>query len=87
MIRVTIEMLPGGNEENRYTMHVIEVANNLYTSLLDRKQGSYNYKISRKLTSDKVSWHKTGTVSNFPRSAKNSVHLLLAVLKDAYDEH
>lgn len=84
MIRVTIEMIPGGNEERAYPMHIIEIANDLYTTLLNRRKGSYTYQISKKIKNQSVVWIKRGRVENFPRADKNSVHLLLAVLKDAY---
>lgn len=90
MIRVTIEMVPGGFEDAKYTMHVIEVWNQIGTTLANRNRGDYGYRISRKLARSVVagatpSWTRTGTIKDFPRSAKNSVHLLLAVLRDAYE--
>ncbi len=86
MIRVTIEMLPGGIEQAKYTMHVIEFWNDVRTSVENHRKGTYPYRISRKFVQgQKLTWHKEGFVENFPRAAKNSVHLLLAVLKDAYE--
>lgn len=86
MIRVTIDMVPGGVEDRKYNLHVIEIANDALTTIADRNKGSYNYRISRKIMhGGKIAWHKTGKVLNFPRSQKNSVHLLYAVLKDAYE--
>jgi len=87
MIRVTIEMVPAGSESAKYKMHVIEIWNDLSTTLRDRKKGSYKYQVSRKISeSGTVSWHRSGRVENFPRAAKNSVHLLLAVLKNEYEK-
>jgi len=87
MIRVTIEMLPGGMEDAKYTMHVIEIWNDIRETMKNRRYGNYGYRISRKLTGDKVTWHKEGRIEKFPRAAKNSVHLLLAVLKDGYEDN
>lgn len=86
MIRVTIEMLPGGSELRRQRLHVIEIWNDLEDTRKNRRFGSYRYRISRKINpeTDRVTWHKEGRITRFPRAAKNSVHLLLAVLKDAY---
>lgn len=86
MIRVTIEMDPGGLGEGEYVMHVIEISNDVMTSLVNPRKGSYRYRISRKLVEgQKLSWSKEGKIHNFPRASKNSVRLLLAVLKDAYE--
>lgn len=76
-----------GIESSKRTMHVIEIWNDLRTTIHNKNKGSYGYHISRKMNpkNQTVMWHKTGTVVDFPRSAKNAVHLLLAVLKDAYE--
>lgn len=87
MIRVTIELVPGGIGKPR-VLHVIEIWNTLARTLSTRGQthGDYAYRISRKFTrpDGTPSWHKTGDIERFPRAAKNSAHLLLAVLQDAY---
>lgn len=98
MIRVVIEMDVAGLGLID-TYHVIEIDNDVETSLKDMRKGSYNYRISRKLNSTqsnlinqsprkwrsrlKPPWHKGGKIKNFPRANKNAVHLLAAVLKDA----
>lgn len=88
MIRVTIEMVPMGMEEEKFPMHVIEIWNDLTTTAKNYRYGSYGYRISKKikLPPMKLYWHKEGRVEDFPRAAKNVVHLLLAVLKDGYEK-
>ena len=86
MIRITIEMVPSGVGKPR-VMHVIEIWNSVGKSLANPRYGDYNYRISRKFTKNTVgpSWHRTGSIEDFPRAAKNAVHLLLAVLKNEYE--
>lgn len=88
MIRVTIEMVPLGLEDLKYPMHIIEIWNKVGLTLDNPQRGDYHYRISRKLrlTTKTVTWHKEGVVENFPRAAKNVVHLLLAILKDGYEK-
>ena len=85
MIRVTIEMVPGGNEHAKFTMHVIEIWNDLVkTRETDGEHGSYRYRISRKIKGPNPAWQREGHVATFPRKSKNAVHLLKAVLDEAY---
>lgn len=86
MIRVTIEMVPQGIGTPR-VMHIIEIWNKVSTSVRTPRFGDYGYRISRKFTKGQTepSWHRSGDIARFPRGAKNSVHLLLAVLREEYD--
>lgn len=87
MIRVTIEMVPGGVGPPR-VMHVIEIWNLVATSVQNKNFGDYAYRISRKVTKkdSPLVWHKQGNLTRFPRGQKNAVHLLHYVLKDALDK-
>lgn len=87
MIRVTIEMVPGGIEERKYLMHIIEIWNQVGTSVRTPNFGDYGYRISRKFVGQRKTapWHRQGEIERFPRAAKNAVHLLLAVLKEEYE--
>lgn len=88
MIRVTIEMVPGGVGKP-YVMHVIEIWNRVGTTVLTPNFGDYGYRISRKFlpTTTEPSWHRSGEIERFPRAAKNAVHLLLACLQKEYNDH
>jgi hypothetical protein len=78
-------MWPGGSELGKRKMHVIDIYNDVAGSVLSGgRKGDYKYKISRKINGKHVRWQHEGTVRNFPRAQKNAVHLLLRVLKDAY---
>ncbi len=88
MIRVTIDLHPGGDADRATTLHVIDIYNEVGTTRRTMGQyGDYGYRISRKLINGvlppKPVWAKTGQIKHFPRSRKNAVHLLAAVLKDA----
>lgn len=89
MIRVTIEMVPGGNERFKYLMHIIEINNDVVGSVLSGgKKGDYHYRISRKFKRGKkigsIVWQREGVLRGFNRSAKNSVRLLGEILKQEY---
>ena len=88
MIRVTIEMVPSGIGKPR-VMHVIEIYNKVGKSLQNHRYGDYGYRISRKFTrgTREPSWHRSGEIQDFPRAAKNAVHLLLAVLANEYKDY
>lgn len=93
MIRVTIEMVPGGVGKP-YIMHVIEIFNEVGTTLTSGgTHGDYGYRISRKLSPNfrqaptvtlNAGWAKLGSIKNFNRKNRNAVQLLVEVLRDAY---
>lgn len=88
MIRVTIEMVPSGTGKPR-PMHVIEIWNTVARTVVSKgRLGDYGYRVSRKITrpDGTPTWHRQGVIERFPRSQKNAVHLLLAVLRHAYEE-
>lgn len=87
MIRVTVEMVPGGNPDRAYVMHVVEIWNKVSTTVLSSgSRGDYGYRISRKITDDtkKITWQKSGDIEGFPRKSLNVMHLLTRVLQSAY---
>lgn len=87
MIRISIDMWPGGDERRAYPMHVIEIWNDLDASVLSGgKYGDYKYRVSRKVKGRSLSWVRGGVVRGFNRRNLNSVHLLRAVLNDAYGD-
>lgn len=87
MIRVTIDLWPGGDPDRCQTLHVIDVWNDLGDHRASRgRLGSYGYRISRKFrnSSDRAPWQRKGAIRGFPRTRLNAVRLLQRVLNDAY---
>lgn len=83
MIRVTIDLLPGGDEGRKRTLHVIEIWNDLVGTLRNQKRGNYGYRIGK---SNRRGWAKQGRIEGFPRMSLNAVRLLQRVLNDAYPQ-
>lgn len=83
MIRVTIDLVPYGNEDLKRQLHIIEIWNDLMDSHRTRgRHGSYKYRIGRKGGGTA----KEGQFGGFPRTRQNAVRLLKRVLDDAYPE-
>lgn len=83
MIRVTIDLVPFGNEDEKTTLHTIDIWNDISEgSKRTSPFGSYGYRIGRK--GGGVA--REGRVTHFPRLRKNAVHLLHKVLDDAYSK-
>ena len=77
MIRVTIELVPHGNESKTRTLHVGVIANNGTGS---KTKGNYYFALSQR-GSRKV-W-KSGVVQGFPRKSRGAWNLLYRVLEEA----
>lgn len=64
MIRCTLELLKGGNEDDTELLGVIEISNNLFTSInSDGKRATYDVRLYKKR---KTKFWKT-KVRDFPR--------------------
>jgi hypothetical protein len=82
MIRVTIEMVPQGDDERAFTMAQGVIINDgSETGAI----GNYAYGLTRQTNipgRDPGIGHK-GEINDFPRARRNVWHLLKAVLEDA----
>ena len=78
MIRVTVEMIPFGDEAQK---HTIAVGNIWNTGTGDSSTGNYKFNISRR-NQPRIIW-KFGDISDFPRKKLNAWDLLYRVLKEA----
>jgi hypothetical protein len=78
MIRVTVELVPFGFEENKRHLGTAEIWNDA-TGTLD--VGNYKYRLSKWGRPD-VNW-KEGKVKGFPRKSRGAWDLLYLVLRDA----
>lgn len=79
MIRVTIELLPGGLEPATRT-HVMEIANVGGTNAA----GNYEYRLFR--LGGRTSVWKQGGIEGFPRMRLGEYDLVLRCLADALSE-
>ena len=79
MIRVTVELVPQGDESRAKTLHTAVIAND-GSGTKDR--GNYRFSLSRKGSARP--W-KEGRISGFPRKRLGTWHLLYRVLKEALD--
>ena len=77
MVRITIELLPLGNEKYKEVLAVGTIANDLTGT---RTNENYKYTLSRQRGTRPF---RKGTVSGFPRLRKNVWYLLKKVLDDA----
>jgi len=81
MIRVTVEMLPGGNEERKYHLGTAYIANDGETSAnTNGSRGSYEVVLSKRGQPESI-W-KAGRVFNFPRKRLLMWDLLYRALKE-----
>jgi len=79
MIRVTLELIPGGLEEHKQTLGVIEIMNNLVETIeTEGNRGSYIAIVHKKRTSKKV------RIRNYPRKAYHPWELVRRVLNEAH---
>ena len=79
MIRITVEMLPGGYEENKKTIASAVIYN---TAEFPPGHTRGHYKARLYLRNKKKIW-RTATTRNFPRKSKNVWYLLKRILEDA----
>jgi len=80
MLRITIELIPGGIETHprREKLYIAEIYNDCSG---DTGHGNYGANFFAKHSHRVV--HKTAKVTNFPRLRKNAWHLLALALKNA----
>lgn len=79
MIRVTIELVPRGDESRTRVLAVGTIVNDGSGTL---QRGNYRFRLSQSGRVGAVS--REGEVRNFPRRAKNVWHLLALVLNTAF---
>lgn len=81
MVRVTIELLPGGYEDNKRHLGTIEIANDATGNL---KIGNYKAKLSRRGNPNST-W-KTTEIKDFPRLQRGAYDLLYQILENVVGE-
>ena len=79
MIKVTIELLPHGNEKQKKHLGTIEISNRSG----DRRSGNYVYTVSEE--DDPNTVLTMGTILAFPRKL-HVTHLVRRVLEEIQDE-
>lgn len=83
MLRITIELWPGGDPARKQTLHVADIYNTLTTP--DNSTGDYGARFYRKgPIKDGLLYRpkpiRVAGVKSFPRLRKNAWHLLAQVL-------
>ena len=83
MIRITVELLPGGIERLKRTLTVAHITNNGTGS---NSWGNYSYQleVQRGKGESHRTW-KQGTVTGFPRKGRNVWHLIRKVMNHAFN--
>lgn len=85
MIRCTLELLPGGFEDNARTLGVIYFENDLVDSLeTGGARGSYRVRIFKKRQGRKP-WKRL-RITDYPRKAYHPWELVYRTLKEALHE-
>lgn len=85
MIRVTLELLPGGVEEDVEHLGTIIISNDIMKSLQTHgMRGTYSYEVFKKR---KGKVFAKGRVRDFPRLSYHPWNLVLRVLKQEADKH
>ena len=82
MIRVTVELVPYGIEEDARVIATMKIANDgIRSRLTNGKVGDYNvYVTTVNKRGGKCRDWKTGEVKNFPRKSKNVWYLIKRAL-------
>lgn len=81
MIRVTVELLPGGYEEGKRTLGVATISNDMEDTMqTDGSLGSYRVKLSKSGAKVDETW-KTGRVTGLPRKRLGGWDLLFRALR------
>lgn len=75
MLRVTIEMVPRGEESKKYHMGTVEIAND---GMGTAERGNYKVRLAG-FKSASSRW-RTGAVLDFPRKSRGPYDLLLRAL-------
>lgn len=81
MIRVTIELVPFGDETKKEPVGVLEISNALTGS---SELGDYIYALEGKRWREVPPIHKGGRIKEWPRSKKNIWALVHAILSKHY---
>lgn len=79
MIRVTLELIPGGFGPPEL-LGRIDIDNQVHRTLSDHRRGDYRYRLFKKRTG-KV-W-KEGMIEDFPRLSYHTWNLVRKILNDA----
>lgn len=77
MLRVTVELVPGGVGEPVVIGTAI-IANDLEQTMVNRRRGSYRFRIYGK----RNRLMRVGTIRDYPRLSKNVWHLVARVLNE-----
>lgn len=80
MLRITVELVPGGDESRKRVMHVAEIWNNVRkTQATGGQRGDYGFRL---LSRHGRVWRQGG-VDDFPRLRLGAWDLLFRVLRCA----
>ena len=83
MIKITVELLPFGFEENKKTLGIMKIWNDITGT---KTKGNYQFSISKNNEPNQI-W-KRGFINGFPRKRLGSWDLLYRCLKIAvYDRN
>ena len=78
MLRVTIDLLPSGDESRKRTLGVVEIANDLTG---DIEFGNYDVRLMKSLVGKHTQTWKRGRVEGFPRERLGPYDLLYRALR------
>lgn len=85
MIKVTLELMPGGQKFGGEHLGTIWISNDLSTTIQTvGKRGTYKYELQKKRRGRTV---VEGRVENFPRLSYHPWNLILRILKDAAEKN
>lgn len=85
MLRVAIELWPGGDRQNRREIGVAHIA--LEGLSADRSRGDYRVQIARaRRNAKRLSRWRSGETRNFPRLRLNAWDLVYRALRDVVGE-
>lgn len=79
MIRIKIEMVPGGDESKAYTLHKGTIINDASGT---STKGNYDFELSKR---GGPGTYKKGRVEGFARRQQGAWKLLYIVLKQAFE--
>lgn len=77
MIRVTLELVPGGIGKPEH-LGTIEISNQILRSMANSRRGDYEYEIFKKRKGN-IPW-ASGYIENFPRLSYHPWNLIRAIL-------
>jgi hypothetical protein len=82
MIRCTLELIPGGVGEPE-RLGVIEISNDILTSLKNPRRGTYSFKLFKK----RKQKYTSGKIKSFPRLSYHPWNLILRILEQAAEKN